>query len=198
MSQIKLYTSKLSKNDKNKSFKYVLIALAVILVAAIIIVFVSVRIKKSANSNVKRVANTEAIKEQLNIDIKEPDDASDVTYDIENNTIARVTYQKVVSEGKTMNFIMRSSYSLEEDLTDLGYEVTYSNQPIHMTSICDDGSEIDVESYVALGEENEMKYMRAVWFDNDKYYSMVTDNLVTREDFLQEVNRVIIANHIPF
>lgn len=198
MSQIKLNTSKLSKNDKNKSFKYVLIALAVILVAAIITVFVSVRIKKSANSNVKRVANTEAIKEQLNIDIKEPDDASDVTYDIENNTIARVTYQKVVSEGKTMNFIMRSSYSLEEDLTDLGYEVTYSNQPIHMTSICDDGSEIDVESYVALGEENEMKYMRAVWFDNDKYYSMVTDNLVTREDFLQEVNRVIIANHIPF
>ena len=184
--------------DKNKSFKYVLIALAVILLLAIIIVVVSVKKRNELNSNVKRVANTEALKEQLNIDIKEPENASGVKYDIENNTIAKVTYTKVVSNGKVMNFIMRSSYSLEEDLTDLGYEVSYSNQPIHMTTICDDESEIDVESYVALGEENEMKYMRAVWFDNDKYYSMVTDNLVTREDFLQEVNRVIIANHVPF
>ena len=51
---------------------------------------------------------------------------------------------------------------------------------------------------VALDDSEEMKYMKALWYDNDKYYSMVTDNLVTREDFLQEVNRVIIANHEEF
>jgi hypothetical protein len=68
-----------------------------------------------------------------------------------------------------------------------------------MTVVCNDGSEIPVESRVALDPKTDnIKYMKALWYDNDKYYSMVTDNLVTREDFLQEVNRVIIANHEEF
>ena len=101
--------------------------------------------------------------------------------------------------GETMHFVMRSSYAMEEDLAIFDTKVEFSNdQPIFMTVICDDNTEVEVESYVALDEHGKMKYMKATWMDNDKYYAMVTEDLITREDFLQEVNRVIIANHIPF
>ena len=93
---------------------------------------------------------------------------------------------------------MRSSYSTEEDLATFTSNPEFSEQPIFMTTICEDGAEVNVESYVALDEDDNMKYMKALWMDNDKYYSMITEDLVTREDFLQEVNRVIIANHVPF
>lgn len=186
------------KDSLDKNSKMAIIIVIAIILIAVVVAVVSVMKKQSTESNKERVSSNEVIKEKLDIDIKDPEDANDVVYDIEKGSIAKLTYTKEVSDGRIMNFIMRSSYSLEEDLTDLGYEVIYSTQPIKMTVICDDASEIEVESYVALGEQNEMKYMRAVWFDNDKYYSMVTDNLATREDFLQEVNRVIIANHISF
>ena len=184
------------ETNKKNDLKLIISAIIAIIIIAVLIAIIRTR-KPINNSNLKK-SSSEDIKKQLNIDIKEPEDANSVTYDIENDSMAKVTYTKTVSDGVEMNFILRSSYSLEEDLTDLGYEVQYSDQAIHMTTTCEDGVEIDVESYLALGEENELKYMRAVWFDNDKYYSMVTDNLYTREDFLQEVNRVIIANHIPY
>ena len=148
--------------------------------------------------NATNVKGLNEIKEKLNIDIKEPENADDLTYDIVNNSIAKVAYSKILSNGMVMHFVMRSSYSTEEDLATFTSDPKFSEQPIFMTTICDDGAEVEVESYVALDKDNNMKYMKALWMDNDKYYSMITEDLATREDFLQEVNRVIISNHVSF
>ena len=186
-------------NKKKSSIILIVAGLAVILVLAILMAVIVPRLNKGTN-----VKGLNEIKEKLNIDIKQPENASDLTYDIVNNSIAKVAYSKVLPDGKIMHFVMRSSYSTEEDLATFTSDPQFSDSPIFMTTICDDGAEVDVSSYVALDErldeEGEMKYkyMKALWMDNDKYYSMITEDLVTREDFLQEVNRVIISNHVPF
>ena len=109
-----------------------------------------------------------------------------------------MTYKKTY-DGNEMDFTLRASSSTEDIENSIGLDVEFIYTPIMMTVICDDGSEIPVESKTALDEiTDNIRYMKSLWYDNDKYYSMVTDNLTTREDFLQEVNRVIIANHIPF
>ena len=66
--------------------------------------------------------------------------------------------------------------------------------PIVMESICNDGKKVSVLAQVALTDEPSI--MKAEWMDNDNYYAMVTTKLTTREDFLQEVNKVIINTHI--
>ena len=182
------------EGNKKKSNIILLVAgLAVILILAIVIAVIVPMTKSGTN-----VKGLNEIKEKLNIDIKQPENASDLSYDIVNNSIAKVTYSKILSDGEVMHFVMRSSYSTEEDLATFSTDPQFSEQPIFMTTVCDDGSEVEVESYVALDKDSNMKYMKALWMDNDKYYSMITEDLVTREDFLQEVNRVIISNHVPF
>ena len=175
--------------------KFVMIAGIIILIVIATVTAIVLSRGKHTNS---RSSSVQEIEEKLNINIKEPEEAESISYDIENNTIAKVSYTKTISSGQTMHFVMRSSSSVEEDLANLGPSVDFVDQPIFMTTACDDGSEIEVEAYVALDDKGDMKYMKALWMDNDKYYSMVTDDLITREDFLQEVNRVIISNHIPF
>ena len=182
------------EGNKKKSNIILLVAgLAVILILAIVIAVIVPMTKSGTN-----VKGLNEIKEKLNIDIKQPENASDLSYDIVNNSIAKVTYSKILSDGEVMHVVMRSSYSTEEDLATFSTDPQFSEQPIFMTTVCDDGSEVEVESYVALDKDSNMKYMKALWMDNDKYYSMITEDLVTREDFLQEVNRVIISNHVPF
>ena len=180
-------------NKKKSNIILIVAGLAVILILAIIIAVVVPRLNSGTN-----VKGLNEIKEKLNIDIKQPENASDLSYDIVNNSIARVAYSKILPDGSVMHFVMRSSYSTEEDLATFSSDPQFSEQPIFMTTVCDDGSEVEVESYVALDKDSNMKYMKALWMDNDKYYSMITEDLVTREDFLQEVNRVIISNHVPF
>lgn len=180
-------------NKKKSNIILIVAGLAVILVLAIVMAVIVPRLNKGTN-----VKGLNEIKEKLNIDIKEPENASDLTYDIVNNSIAKVAYSKILPDGKVMHFVMRSSYSTEEDLATFTSDPQFTDQPIFMTTICDDGAEVEVSSYVALDKEGNMKYMKALWMDNDKYYSMITEDLVTREDFLQEVNRVIISNHVPF
>lgn len=182
------------ENNKKKSNIALLVAgLIVILILAIVIAIFVPRFKSATN-----VKGLNEIREKLNIDIKQPENAENLKYDIENNSIAKVAYSKILADGSVMHFIMRSSYSTEEDLATFSSDPQFSEQPIFMTTVCDDGAEVEVESYVALDKDNNMKYMKALWMDNDKYYSMITEDLVTREDFLQEVNRVIISNHVPF
>lgn len=180
--------------------KALVIAIAAIIVIAIIVAFAVLRKKPaSSRTTIETTVTKEELKDKLNVEFKEPVGGNEVAYGIENNSIAKISYKKKVSDGNEMNFIMRSSYSTEEIENSIGLDVEFAYTPIMMTVICNDGSEIPVESKVALEQEtDEMRYMKALWFDNDKYYSMVTDNLVTREDFLQEVNRVIIANHENF
>ena len=186
----------MEKAQKKKPMdkKFVLIAAVVILVLVAIVV--AILFGKGRNRAVS--SSIQEIEEKLDINIKEPESAGDVAYDIENNSIARVSYSKTVEGGGVMHFVMRSSYSQEEDLASFAQKVDFADQPIYMTVVCDDEAEVEVEAYVALDAKGNMKYMKALWMDNDKYYSMVTEDLITREDFLQEVNRVIIKNHIPF
>ena len=181
--------------------------LAALLIVAIIVAIVLTSKKPAAvDTKTKGVVTTkEDIKQKLDVEFKEPDNANDLKYVMESDNIAKQTYKKTVSDGQVMDFVLRVSSSTEDiensiGLTDSkGADVEFAYTPIMMTVICEDGSEIPVESKVALDDQNqEMRYMKALWYDNDKYYSMVTDNLYTREDFLQEVNRVIIANHETF
>lgn len=170
----------------------------VIIIAIVAFVFLKQRTSSPKVLVETTVTKTE-LKDKLNVEFKDPVDGNDVSYSIENDSIAKISYKKTVSDGNEMTFTMRTSYSTEEIDNSIGLDVEFAYTPIMMTVVCDDGSEIPVESKVALEKDTEeMKYMKALWFDNDKYYSMVTDDLVTREDFLQEVNRVIIANHEDF
>ncbi len=192
-------------NAKALNTKSILISgLAILFIVAIIVAIVLTR-KKSIildDNTIGTVTTKENIKQKFDVDIKEPENADDLQYVVESDNVAKLAYKKIVSDGQEMNFVLRVSSSTEDieksiGLTDSkGEDVEFAYTPIMMTVICDDGSEITVESKVALDDTNqEMRYMRALWYDNDKYYSMVTDNLYIREDFLQEVNRVIISNH---
>lgn len=203
----------ISINDKKNSMKtlnsksIIISGLAMLFIVAIIVAVVLTN-KKPVNVDTKTkgtVTTKEDIKQKFDVEIKDPDEAEDLKYVLESDSIAKLTYKKEVSDGQIMDFVLRVSSSTEDiensiGLTDSkGADVEFAYTPIMMTVICEDGSEIPVESKVALDDQNqEMRYMKALWYDNDKYYSMVTDNLYTREDFLQEVNRVIIANHETF
>ena len=202
------------KSSDGGQIKIIAMGLSILILVAIVIAIIlsgrtSAPIDKKINGT---VTTKEELNKKFDVDIKEPVEAKDVNYLVENENIAKQTYKKTVSGGNVMDFVLRVSSSTEDiensiGLTDSkGQDVEFAYTPIMMTVICEDGSEIQVESKVALetneandeNQEARMKYMRALWMDNDKYYSMVTDNLVTREDFLQEVNRVIIANHEAF
>ena len=174
-------------------------SVAIIVIAIIVAIAVMMTKPTSTRKSVETVVTKDELKDKLNVDVKEPSDSENVTYLIENNNIAKISYTKKVTDDRIMNFVMRTSYSTEDIENSIGLDVEFAYTPIIMTVICDDGSEVPVESRVAVDDDTEeMKYMKALWYDNDKYYSMVTDNLVTREDFLQEVNRVIIVNHVEF
>ncbi len=177
---------------KGVDAKFTVIAFVVVLVvvAALVAVFFK-KGKITAHSS-----SREEIQENLEIDIKEPEDATDISYDIENEQVARVTYTKTFTDGTTMHLIMRSTSLPDADLINLAPEIKFSDQPIYMTTVCDDGTEIEVESFIALDNKGNMKYMKSLWKDNNKNCSMVTEDLTTREDFLREVNRLIIDNHI--
>ena len=181
--------------------KFILIAgITFVILAAIVVAVVLIFVKPMPyRSNVETIVTKNELKSKLNVDVKEPDASGEVTYGIENDNIAKITYKKKISNDEEMNFVMRASSSVEDIENSIGLDVEFAYTPIVMNVICDDGTEVPVEARVALDEKTEeMRYMKALWYDNDKYYSMVTDNLVTREDFLQEVNRVIIANHEEF
>ena len=197
----------MKKSSDDGQRKIIAIGLSILILVAVVVAIILTR--KTSTPVDNKIKGTITTKEELNkkfdVDIKEPVEAKDINYVVENENIAKQTYKKTVSGGNAMDFVLRVSSSTEDiensiGLTDSkGQDVEFAYTPIMMTVICGDGSEIQVESKVALDDKNqEMKYMRALWMDNDKYYSMVTDNLVTREDFLQEVNRVIIANHETF
>lgn len=120
----------------------------------------------------------------INIDMKA---SSSVGYFIEDEDIARIEYS-----ARGMDFTLKSASDNRKNLANLNH--TWDT-PILMTSICDDGSDIQVTSLIAV---DNPKVMKAEWYDNDLYYSMDTKNLTTREDFLQEVNYIIIKYHEEF
>ena len=190
---------KINENEKSKgirlSFPIVIVILLVVCIAAFLIFR---KVKSSMNgtnanaTKVETVANTNELKDKLNIDMKDPENASGIEYGVEGTDVARMTYTKTFESGASMTFTLRSSSSLESIALELNEEWGAS---IMMTTYCDDGSDIQVLSNVSI---NNNQIMKAEWYDNDLYWTMTSDDLTTREDFLQEVNRVIIANHIEF
>lgn len=173
----------------NKNMLPFIIAIVIVGIIAIVIALMSNKTKKA---NIESVQNIEVLNEKLNAKIVPPQNTKSVTYSIENNNIARIEYSKEFEDGYTMDLVLKSS-SATEDLVE--YDNDFGSIAIKMTTICNDGSDIEVTSYVAVDDTTIMK---SEWYDNDMYYAMTTENLSTREDFLQEVNRVIIDNHVVF
>lgn len=146
------------------------------------------------NNKVVEVKNLDEMNKKLekyNVKIAAIATKSNAIYGIENGSVATVKYKANGNfTGEEMTFLMKLASSQEEIL--IGVNDNWGT-PILMRVECTDGSDIEVTSSVSM---DNTKVMKAEWYDNDLYYCMLTDDLVTREDFLQEVNRVIITNHV--
>lgn len=168
----------MNKNKKSiKTFIYVIITLLIIAVLAVVVyIFLDVF------HNQKTISSAEEISDYLNINIKNIE-AEDIKYYIENEDIARAEYQKA-----SMSYILKSSENVTKDVVNNNHKW---GQKILMYCKLENGDEIEVISCL---DEDNLNVMKAEWTYNGKYYGMMTENLVTREEFLQEVNRVVIAN----
>lgn len=180
---------KTSSKEVSKSFIALVVVAVIIILIAVIVAIVSTRPR---NISSEAVSTIEDINSSLKMNIKKPSNASNVSYEIENGNVAKISYKKKGYDGMEIEFVMRSASSEEDIKQEDEHEW---GTPIMMVTKCKDGSDIEVTSSLATDVENVMK---GEWFDNDLYYEMTTDSLTTREDFLQEVNRVIIENHIEF
>ena len=178
---------KMNKNDeKSGNIKFITLIFLIVLLAAICI-FIFLKNK----TNYVKVEDSNALTDILGVEVATPDGGQNVKYGIENDSIAKIDYIKTYQGGEKLPFTLRSSTNMEDDLVQLDYEF---GTPIVMESICNDGKKVSVLAQVALTDEPLI--MKAEWMDNDNYYAMVTTKLTTREDFLQEVNKVIINTHI--
>ena len=178
---------KMNKRDeKSGNIKFITLIFLIVLLAAICI-FIFLKNK----TNYVKVEDSNALTDILGVEVATPDGGQNVKYGIENDSIAKIDYIKTYQGGEKLPFTLRSSTNMEDDLVQLDYEF---GTPIVMESICNDGKKVSVLAQVALTDEPLI--MKAEWMDNDNYYAMVTTKLTTREDFLQEVNKVIINTHI--
>lgn len=178
---------KINKRDeKSGNIKFITLIFLIVLLAAICI-FIFLKNK----TNYIKVEDSNALTDILGVEVATPDGGQNVKYGIENDSIAKIDYIKTYQGGEKLPFTLRSSTNMEDDLVQLDYEF---GTPIVMESICNDGKKVSVLAQVALTDEPSI--MKAEWMDNNNYYAMVTTKLTTREDFLQEVNKVIINTHI--
>ncbi len=123
---------------------------------------------------------------KLKIDLKDPESADQIiSNEIINGNIARKTY-------RTKDYTYRLSASKDKNANLSGYAYTWVG-PIHMDSLCNDFRTIRVIAHTAV--ENP-RVIKAEWADNNIYYCMTVEMLLSRETFLQEVNRVVVQNHV--
>ena len=174
--------------EKNKK---ILIIAAVAIVIVIIAVVCAIRMGGGTKTKVQKVSSVEEIAQKTNIELVSPENAEEVQYGVEGDNVARVDYKKKTFTENVMNFTLKSGSSEEE----LKFDANAWGTPIIMTVKCSDGLEVEVLSYVAA---DDAKVMKGNWYDNDLYYLMTTENLTSREDFLQEINSVILENHKSF
>ena len=133
-----------------------------------------------------KVEDSNELEKKLSINIKGLEDKN-TEINIEDKNIARIDYSVA-----TMSYTLKASSDAKKYLANISH--TWGT-PILMQSECEDEAIIDVIAQVAI---DNPKVMRADWYDNDLYYSMTTQTLTSREEFLQEINRLIIKNHIIF
>ena len=182
------------KSDPKK-LNNVLFKVIIILVLFIIILLFS----RSCTNRTRTVSNTGDGKYQLvekqksvnnfaklKIDLKDPESAEQIiSNEIINGNIARKTY-------RTKDYTYRLSASKDKNANRTGYVYTWVG-PIHMDSLCDDFRTIRVIAHTAV--ENP-RVIKAEWADNNIYYCMTIEELLSREAFLQEVNKVVVQNHV--
>ncbi|MCQ2610012.1 MAG: hypothetical protein MJ151_04410 [Lachnospiraceae bacterium] len=180
---------KAKTKDKHKITYIIPIIIMIVLIAVIggMLYIRSVEKRKEDDYRVREdVRSADEIRSRLGINLDMRASAS-IGYFIEDEDIARIEYS-----ARGMDFTLKSASDNRKNLANLNH--TWDT-PILMTSICDDGSDIQVTALIAV---DNPKVMKAEWYDNDLYYSMDTKNLTTREDFLQEVNYIIIKYHEEF
>lgn len=176
-------------NDKKKTIIFTIIAVIVVLIVVLLIIFRGQFNKRTVwdgelvPRDHQEISNEAELSEKLDIDITGINDEKAKTY-IEDENIGRIDY-----ELNGMNLTLKITKDTDKDLINMYHEW---NTDILMTSTCTDGTKINVSANVAFDDPT---VMRARWNDNDMFYSMTTQNLTTREDFLQEINRMVIQNH---
>ena len=81
-------------------------SVAIIVIAIIVAIAVMMTKPTSTRKSVETVVTKDELKDKLNVDVKEPSDSENVTYLIENNNIAKISYTKKVTDDRIMNFVM--------------------------------------------------------------------------------------------
>lgn len=178
------------KNDEDLFNKKIIMFVLTISVIIAISIFSALQVVKERDESVRSVNNLEELNNISGVNVKEPANADNLKYSIENGEIARIDYNKKTDSGEKMNFILRSSSALEDINT---YKEMNWGTDMFMTVSCPDDIEISVTANICIDNN---KIMKGEWYDNDLYYIMTTDNLSTREEFLREIQDVIIDNHI--
>lgn len=175
--------------DKKNVIILAIIAIIIVLIVVLVVLFRGSIAKKSVGvgelvpRNYEQVTNEEELSKKLDIDITGINDEKSKTY-IEDENIGRIEY-----DLNGMNMTLKITKDVDKDLVNMYHEW---NTDILMTATCTDGTKINVMANVAYDDPT---VMRARWSDNNMNYSMTTQNLSTREDFLQEINRLVIQNH---
>ena len=174
-----------SSSKKNNSILY---AVVVVILLALLAVFMVN--KKTSLAPTVGVESVEAIKDKLGVDIVIPSDARNVSYAMRGDSVGVVEYDKVLSNGNTIHYILSYSNAATNQLDTIRGESW--GTPIEMNVNTRDGKTVLVTSNVS---NDDRKKMQGKWTDNEVFYSMATDSLTAREDFLQEVNKLVINNH---
>lgn len=176
-------------NYKKNTIIFAIIAIVIVIIVVLVVLLRGPLAKKTVGvgelvpRNHQEVVNEAELSEKLDIDITGINDEKSKTY-IEDENIGRIEY-----DLNGMNLTLKITKDVDKDLVNMYHEW---NTDILMTATCTDGTKINVMANVAYDDPT---VMRASWSDNNMYYSMTTQNLSTREDFLQEINRLVIQNH---
>ena len=164
---------------KNKKIiKIIMIILVVIILAVVVFICVDMY------NNRKIIATSDEISDYLDINLSNIE-AENIDYFIEKKDIAGATYIK----GE-VQYTLKSSSNPKRDLVDTNHK-----WGANILMYCDVEENEQVQVISCLDEDN-LSIMKSEWYDNGLYYSMYTENLTNREEFLLEVNKVVLDNHI--
>lgn len=166
------------KKNNQKIIKIAIGVVVVIILAIVTIFLVDNYNNRTINSSF------DEIQDYLNINMVTVE-ARDVDYFIEQKDVAGASYEK---EG--MKYTLKTSSNPKKNLVE-----TNHNWGANILMFCDVEENKQVQVISSLDEDN-LSYMKAEWQDNGMYYGMITDSLTTREDFLHEVNKVVLENHV--
>lgn len=186
--KLKSKNNKTASKSASKKSTTVLYAVVIVILLALLSIFIVHT--KTAQAPTVNVESLETIKDKLGIEIIIPSDAKNVSYALRGNEIGVVEYDKTVSNGNVIHYILSYSKTASNQLEYIKGETW--GTPIEMNVDTKDGKKVLVTSNVSSDDKSKMQ---GKWTDNEVFYSMATETLTAREDFLQEVNRLVKNNH---